>query len=190
MQLAGQLGIQIAAGVDRRDERRSGSDSLVGRRAGRARLDLELREVRDPLPQLLLFPGERLERALVIDDAIAIDARQRGGSPIRAAGRPQVVDVEEQSPESGLPEFVDAHEALFDFRALRLRRAAQGRRPDFRGRQCLLRGRAVAFDLAQLLDSKLTLDFEASQLHQQCAFLASPASSASFCRARIRSAAR
>ena len=96
---------------------------------------------------------------------------KRGGSPIRAAGRPQVVDVEEQSPESGLPEFVDAHEALFDFRALRLRRAAQRRRPDFRGRQCLLRGRAVAFELPQLLDSKLTLDFEASQLHQQCAFL-------------------
>ena len=171
MQLAGQLGIQVAAGVDRRDEGRSGSDSLVCRRAGRTRLDLELREVRDPLPQVLLFPGERLERALVIDDAIAIDARERGGSPICAAGGPQVVDVEEQSPESGLPEFVDAHQALFDFRALRLRRPAQRRRPDLRRRQRLLRGRPVAFGLPQFLDSKLTLDFEASQLHQQRALL-------------------
>ena len=97
-ELAHQLRVQVAPGVDGGHQRRPARDRLVRGRARPERLGLKPGDLFSALLQRLALARQRIERGVVLPDARPVDLGDRRGGAIGAAQRLQVVDVQQQPP--------------------------------------------------------------------------------------------
>ena len=141
LELAGQLGVEVAPRVDRFDQLGAGRHRALDRRARVLGLSLQRRQLLRARLQLAALLDQRRHRPAMLLDAIAVDAPERRRRAIGAADLAQVLDVEQQPPVAGAPQLVDLHQPRFDVGPLPVRfslraprsapsprRAAPGRR--------------------------------------------------------------
>ena len=165
------MSVQVPAFIDRGDQRGSCRYGPVDRDLRRERLLLQFGHLAHVRFERLTFLLQRQQRALVLLDSFTVEPIERRGSAIHATDRPQVIDVEQQSPVTRLTQLVQIDQAMFDFWSLRIRGALEGCRARARRRNFLARPTQLAFGIRQFLRLQLAVDFELPQVDEQRTFL-------------------
>ena len=164
LQLAGELGVQVAAAVDVADEvaarlRRAIGRGLRALHVAAQRLELAMARVELRARFLHL-----VERVLMLGDAPAVELRQRRNGARRLTHRAQIGGREQQAQVAALSQFVDLNQprakarTLGQVALLELAHAVAGAR-EFGGDALQQR-----VDLLVLLRFDLPLDFELAQI--------------------------
>ena len=172
LQLAGELGREIAAAIDLGDELRPRMRRALGGDARGGRGLLQFRHLGPPLFERAMRGAQADEVQPVLFGAAAIDGGDGRHHAIGAAELLQIGHVEEQAHVAGASQLVELDHARFEDRARCLNGFFELRDLIARIAELEADFLRVGFNLSELLGPEVALDFEAPEIAEQRAFLA------------------